>query len=766
MKTLLLIDSNALIHRCFHALPGLTSKDGEPAGSLYGLSSVLIKILKENPPDFVAAFFDRPEPTFRKQIFKEYKIHRPKAPDELISQIIEAHRLFVEFGIKTFEAAGYEADDLIGTAVEKFKNTEDLKIIILTGDLDTLQLIENERTVVETFKKGITETFIYTEKRVVERFGILPKQLSDYKGLVGDASDNIKGVTGIGPKTASSLLQKHVSLENILNHAKNHPNEKIYSRINAETESAILSKSLGTIKRDAPIDLIDLENLRYHGFPKNLSSYFEELGFKSLLARINGNKQTKNNLNLSFAAAQEKFENKDFNIFIAFKLIDPGIDNLDPIFLAKKFLKKEFNSAEEALPYLTSYAKEKISEYGLEKVFYEIESPLTDILKEMRDWGIKIDKNELKKIKLDCDDKINQLTKKIYELCAGEFNINSPKQLLKILAEKFNIKTPSTNFEKLSGLQEKNGGNKKLIEFVNLILKYRELFKLKSTYIEPLLKNESDFVHTTFMQLGAATGRITSESPNLQNIPPEIRHVFVPSKGCHLVSLDYSQIELRIMAHLSDDPEMIRAFKNNADIHAITASKVFNLPPEKITPEFRKIAKTLNFGIIYGMGWRSFSKESGLPKNESQKFIGEYFENFSKIREWQEEVLKQAKTFGYVTNLNGRKRWLFDISSFNPRLANEAERAAINMPIQGLAADIIKLAMIKIKNKLLKENLWGNGIKLLLSIHDELVFEIKDEFLEKGEQSEVIANIKNLMESAYSLKVPLKTDVKIEKSWS
>ncbi|MEK9154510.1 MAG: DNA polymerase [Patescibacteria group bacterium] len=775
MKILLIIDANALIHRCFHALPGLTTKDGQASGALYGLSSILIKIFREEPPDFITAFFDRPEPTFRKEAFKEYKIHRPKAPNELISQIIEAHELFNQFGVKTFEAPGFEADDLIGTAVEKFKDTADLKIIILTGDLDTLQLIENEKVVVKTLKKGITETITYNEASVKERFSISPDQLPDYKGLVGDQSDNILGVPGIGPKTAGSLIQKHQNLEAIIEFSKKNKEEKAYKKIFDFWEQALLSKKLAVIRRDAPLLIKNIAELKYHGLNlKTISDYFEKLGFKSLVSRINNFHEPQKNKSQKEEKTAELIidkniasQEKNFNLLIALQLIDPGLKKFSVFSLTKKFLKKDFVDSKEAIETLFDFAKAKIKEYGLEKVFFEIELPLIPILEEMNDWGIKIDLEKLEEIKEEYAEKITVLTEEIHQASGQPFNINSPKQMLDIFTEKFQTKISSTGADKLILLKTSaSKNNRKLEEFIDLILKYREVFKLQSTYIEPLLRNSSGRVHTTFLQLGAATGRMSSENPNLQTIPDEIKHVFIPSEEFRLVSFDYSQIELRIMAHLSDDPKMNQAFNQGKDIHTITASQVFHVRPENVTPQMRKIAKTLNFGVIYGMGSRAFSQTSGLSKAESQKFIREYFNDFQNIKIWQEEILKQAKSFGYVRNINGRRRWLFDIVSFNPRLASEAERAAINMPVQSLAADIIKLAMIKTKDELEKKSWWGTSVRLLLSIHDELLFEIKNDLLKNDLESEVVALIKNSMENIFPLSVPLKVETKIEKNWS
>jgi len=713
---LLLIDANSLIHRCFHALPPLTNSQNKPAGALYGLSALLLKILNEQPPDFIAAFFDRPEPTFRKKMYENYKIHRPKAPDELVSQIVDAHELFAAFGIKTFEIAGFEADDLIATAARKFQNVPNLKIIILTGDLDSLQIVKDNKIVVETLKKGISETIIYDETAVKERFGVLPQQLPDYKGLVGDPSDNIPGVPGIGPKTAAPIIQKFFTLDNFFQKADINK-EKTYQKIFHFKDQALLSRNLAIFHFDAPLE-INLSDLKYkladeksEEATKKLLAYFEKTGFKSLIKRISP---------------------------------APG--------------KKQFGTIKitnrKTLPPQQGH---RLEADASAETIQKIEKPLIPVLRQMEMWGIKVDLEKLKEMNLDVNKKIDELVKKIYRETGGEiFNINSPKQLTKILHEKFSINLKSTNAQKLETLKEKP-------EIINLILKYRELFKLKSTYIEPLaklIKNDGR-IHTTFIQFGAATGRLTSENPNLQNIPEIIRPVFVAEKNHKFAAFDYSQIELRILATLTDDPKMLEFFKRGEDIHTMTASQIFNVPPDNVVPQMRRVAKTLNFGIIYGMGVRKFSQESGLSQNEAKKFIAEYFKNFSTIKKWHQDVITQARINGFVENLNGRKRNLPGINSLNPRERSESERMAINFPIQSLAADIIKLAMVKTKEKLEEMKVWGTDVKMLLSIHDELIFEIK----ETEELNKIAEAIKKTMESVYKLKIPLKVNVKIGDTW-
>lgn len=717
MKKLLLIDANALIHRAFHAIPNLTAPDGRPSGALYGLTNVLIKIFKEEHPEYAVAFFDRPEPTFRKEAYAEYKAHRPPAPDELISQIIEAHHLFETFGVKTFETPGFEGDDLLGTAAEKFKHEKDVQVVILTGDLDALQLVEGNKVVVETLKQGITETITYDETAVEARYGISPMQLADYKGLVGDTSDNIAGVKGVGPKTATAIIQEFGSLENFFaaTHVSCGTDKKTQShkKIAEHEEIAMLSKHLATIRRDAPLDIPSIDTIAYTQFPTEaIIPYLKDLGFNSIVKRLMPSEDTPKKIPASAGMTRGGNANQ-----LSF------LDNQQT--LSKTLLD-------------------------------DVERPLVPILEEMKQWGIMVDRTRLAEKEVILNRDIDVLTKELYKEAGQVFNPNSPKQILEILKTNYQLKIKSTNIDKIEPFRA-------TVPFVDLLLKYRELFKLKSTYLEPIKRmTEEDIrIHPTFVQMKAATGRITCENPNLQNIPPSVREIFIAPTGTKLVSLDYSQIELRILASITEDPEMMRAFNSNSDIHQITASKIYNVSLAEVTPAMRKVAKTLNFGVIYGMGARAFAQQSGLSPKEAKVFIDEYFKDFSTIKQWQERILAKVREQGFVENINGRIRPLPEIVSFNKMLQSEAERMAINFPIQSVGADIIKSAMVKVKEQLSAEDLWGTDVKMLLTVHDELVFEItNDERLPK------IANeIKDILESVYTLKVPLTVNVEIGDNW-
>lgn len=727
MKTLLLIDSNALIHRSFHALPPFTAPDGSPSGALYGLAGVLIKILRDTPPDFVMAFFDRPEPTFRKEMYIEYKIQRPKAPDELISQIIEAHNLFKIFGVKTFEAAGFEADDLIGAAAKKFGKTPDLQVKILTGDMDTLQLVVDDKVVVETLKKGISETVIYNEAAVKQRYEILPGQITDYKGLVGDTSDNIPGVKGVGPKTAAALINKYGTLEDFFKEIKNNPEKisanKAETKIFENKDIAMLSKKLATINTEAPLEIKNISEVAAEKIDsEKVIGYFKKFGFHSLIKR------------LDLPAGKN--------------------DGTGP---ASKGPNKLFKpSAQQSIFESSGLSETKQAEIP-QNIVDGIEKPLTPILKEMNAWGIKISVKKLEVIKESLDGELATLTQKIQEESGKVFNINSPKQLLEILKNRFNLKITSTNYDKLIKF--------KTYAVIGSILRYRELFKLKTTYAEPLLElagqDKNHRIHPTFVQLKAATGRITCENPNLQNVPPNIRRAFIAETGYKLAAFDYSQIELRILASITGDKNMLEAFEKKLDIHKITASKIFGISEKDVTDDQRKVAKTLNFGIVYGMGPRALAQQSGLSQDDAKKFIEEYFENFPAIKKWQQQVIKGARENGSVKNLNGRIRTLPEITSFSQRFQSEAERMAVNFPIQSLAADIIKLAMIKTKEKLVEAGWWETKAKMLLTIHDELVFEIKND----SSLQEIAGIIKTTMENVYKIKVPLTVNAGVGDNW-
>ncbi|MCX7616179.1 MAG: DNA polymerase [Patescibacteria group bacterium] len=801
MKKLLLIDANSLIHRCFHALPPLTNKKGEPTGALYGVSAILLKILQTKKPDFAAALFDRPEPTLRKQKFAEYKIHRPPTPNELVLQINNAHQLFESFSIKTLELIGYEADDLIGTLSQKFKN--EAQVIILTGDLDTLQLVENQKVIVETFKKGISQTVSYNEEKVKERYdGLSPAQLVDYKALVGDPSDNIPGVSGIGPKSATEILKKYQTLEKFLEKGKK---EKVYEKIADNKKIALLSKELATINTAVPLE-IKLEDLTFAPQLSKIEEFFKENDFNSLIKRINleetpskiSSKENQFQKTL-FLKEDQKLKKKEvvfldkeslaqnpkdfldkekikvgyhlkeiikqqpiappfFDVKIALELLEIKTQTWQEA--SQKTLKEKNFSEKEFLSRIYPWLLEKINLAGLNKIFFEIEMPLIPVIAEMEKNGVLIDLKKLKEIQKKINQEVLKKEKEILKEVGEEINLNSPKQLLGYFHKK-GIKITSTAAEKL----EKIASHYPLAQ---KILDYREIFKLKTTYLDPLesLIQEDGRLHPTFLQLGAATGRLSCQNPNLQNIPQEsswaplIRSVFKAPEDFLLASFDYSQIELRVLAHLSQDKNMIEAFIKDEDIHTLTAQKIFGVKKEEVTPHQRRLAKTLNFGMIYGMGYRALAQTAKISAQEAKEFIKKYFQQFPSIKDWQAEILKYCRQNEISVNINGRFRSLPYINSPNQFLASQAEREALNMPTQSLAADILKLAMIKVFSYL-QENQLASKIKIILSIHDELIFEVKKELA----QEKYLKKIKEIMESAYSLRVPLKVRIKTGENW-
>jgi DNA polymerase-1 len=813
MKKLLLIDANSLIHRAFHALPPLTDKEGSPTGALYGLAGALIKVLGTGKPDYVAAAFDRPEPTFRKKMFGDYKAHRPKAPDELVSQLIEAHNLFNNFGIKSFEIPGYEADDIIGTLVKKIGGDKNIHTTILTGDLDTLQLVEGQRIVVDILKRGVSETALYDEGAVSKRYGLKPSQMADYKGLVGDPSDNIPGVKGVGPKTAEAWLKKYGSLDDLFE--KMPSSDPTAKKILPFKKDALFSKELATINCSAPIEA-DVEDIKFYGVKeRDIVPYLRKKGFESIIRRLgdgtgdepptqglftfkdrkrkrgeegvvfikNGDGATPSRrigeidvawnwkpLIKRMLLKREGVPPRIFDLGVAGWVLNSDEKDFSPEALADRFLERADNREEGWLmEKIFSVLETRIRTLGLENIFYEIEMPLIPVLAQMENWGIGVKRAVLEKLGKKMERELSGLTKKIHAAGGGVFNINSPKQLAEILFRKLGIRAERN---KRTGTGQRSTSEEVLTSLKNShpiiedILSYRETFKIKSTYIEPLLLalEKDGRIRTNFIQTGTTTGRLASEKPNLQNIPQEsrwsseLRRAFVAGSGFSLASFDYAQLELRLLAHMTLEGGLLRAFEANQDIHTATASRVLGIPAEKITKQERRLGKTLNFGVVYGMGPRAFSQSAGVSLSEAKNFIDSYYREFPKVREWQNKVRTEAVKRGVVENLNGRRRWFF-VDRRHPNVAGEIERAAVNMPLQSLGADILKMSMIK-SAKLLKEEGWSpNRARLILSVHDELLFEIRDDTL-----MEAIPVIKKLMEEIYPLASPLVTEVRVGKN--
>lgn len=842
MRKLILIDGNALVHRAFHALPPLTSPGGVVTNAVFGFSSILIKMIRELKPDYIAATFDLRGPTFRHEKFAEYKIHREKAPQELYNQIPLVKEVLVAFGVPIYEKEGYEADDLIGTLTAKAKNKKDLQTIIATGDLDALQLVDGKKVAVFTLRKGVSDTVVYDEDAVFARYGLKPEQLNDYRGLRGDPSDNIPGVPGVGEKTAADLIQKFGSLEKLYEFLESEKekvkrkkgntgkiSEKLAEKLLENKDKAFSSRELSIMVTDLDIDFsFDKADWRKNADLQKIEKNFRNLGFSSLLKRLpeinlgaEPNVGTsdvlrtsdvekleldpdKNNIYITnprdeaiinkilanpqaiiighdlkelfkFATNRGKhIKNKIFDTKIAAYLLNPDQKEYDfpKIYYAEfgETISEELTQKPVCLWKLRERLWEKIKSAGLIKVFEDIEMPLVPVLAEMELHGIKINTPALAKLLKSTNKKLAELETKIYKFAGGEFNINSPQQLGEILYTKLGIKgrvrktgggALSTAAPELERIREEH-------PIIDLILQYRELQKLKSTYIEPfpqLVSAKDGRLHTTYNQIGTGTGRLSSENPNLQNIPiktelgQEFRKAFIAEWGYQLVSFDYSQLELRIVAHIAKDQKMIEVFRRGEDIHTATAAEIFEVRPDKVTPEMRRQAKTLNFGIIYGMGPAGFARSAGVSTLRAREFITKYFADFADVARYMEETKEKAHKDGYVETIFGRRRQLLDIYSTMPQLQAQAERAAINHPVQGTAADLMKLAMVVIYNYI-HDNLKDDEARLLLQVHDELVFEIKTDLIQK-----LAPEFKLIMESVHQLDIPLIVDIKYGQNW-
>ena len=810
MKRFLVFDANSLVYRCFYALPPLTAPDGAPVAALYGLANILLKLWRAAKPDYAAAMFDRKEPTFRDKLYKEYKAHRPPMPDDLAPQIEAARGLFALFGVKSFDLAGFEADDLIGTLVEKFKKEKNVQFAILSGDADELQLVEGDRVVVEMFKKGVSDIAVYDAAAVKERYGVTPEQFVDYKGLVGDTSDNIPGVAGIGPKTAAELLQVYGSIEGV--YKKLSPNVKGFTKLEAKKEDAFLSKELATIRRDAPVAFGALADLVVPPLEEGaLVQEFSRLGFESIVKRLavpsvpslKENKKPELDLkNILFieaapSALSDKalvskkvkvgFDLKDglkalwrsgrdmappyADLGVGFWLLDSDLKDYRPETIGRRFFRESWSGTPEELRRAYRFLLAELEASGLRRIFEEVEMPLLRILAEMERRGIRVDRDRLRALRRELDGELAELVRTIYAAAGQAVNLNSPKQLSALLFDKLGLASKGVKKTK-SGARTTDSEALETLKgahpIVGELIRYRELFKVKSTYVEPIEKllDKNGRLHTVFVQTGTATGRLSSREPNLQNIPQEtvwarkLRESFVAEKGFSLVAFDYSQIELRVLADVTQDPLLLEAFRNGEDIHRLTASRVFKKAPGDVLPAERRLAKTLNFGIIFGMGADAFGKTAGIPREEARKLIDEYFETFKGVRGWHQEIKERARLEGVVTTKTGRRRTFSAQAAFSPRLQAEIDRMAINMPIQGYEADILKQAMLDVHAELMKRGVWDAEARLLLSIHDELLFEIADDMMKK-----IVPAIRERMERAAVLSVPLIVETKSGPSW-
>ena len=913
MNKFILIDGNAIVHRAYHAIPPMNTRDGKMVNAVYGFASMLFKVWKDLKPTHIAVSFDMAGGTFRHEKYKEYKATRVKADQELYDQIPLCHDLVRALNIPIYEKKGYEADDVIGTIVNKIiklKVENPIEVIIVTGDKDTIQLI-SENVKVFTLRKGMSDTIIYDEKKTKEVFGFEPKQMIDYKALAGDSSDNIPGVKGIGEKTALDLLVKFNSVDDIYKVIKNNK-EKVEKQIKPavlkklieDEASARMSYDLATIDCDVPDLDFKLKECESKDFDREkVIKILQEFEFTSLLKRIPGtvaedfpkeeykNKKIKNEFkfleikkveevkdlvdkiikNKQFAMRaivngkdvfssnligfalvvgnesfwvpvdifvksdfKKIFENegielirhdlkqlikileiknnikikcKIFDTMLASYLLNPGSRAHDATNVVLKFLGKELpvGSGQESLfgvdaktiaqeLYLIFQSAEKLKEELIKTndlgLLEKVEMPLEFVLAKMELNGIAIDMDMLKKSSIEVTEEIKNLTKKIYGFAEMEFNIASPTQLREVLFEKMELPTQgvkkgktgySTDAEELEKLRD-------LHPIINEIQNYRELTKLKNTYIDvlpTLVNKKTGRIHTTFNQAVTATGRLSSSEPNLQNIPIRtelgraVRKAFIAEEGNFLVSADYSQIELRIVASLAEDKRMMEIFEKDEDIHRATAAVINGVKLENVTKEMRRAAKEVNFGVLYGMGAYGLAWRAEIPQWQAKEFIAKYFEQFSGVKKYLDQTLEFTRKEGYCETLFGRRRYIPELVSGNYQLRSAAERMAINHPVQGTAADLIKMAMIDVDKKLEEKychpresgdprlvqadtRLCGSDScpRMILQVHDELVFEVKKELAD-----EVAKIVKETMEGVVKLRVPVKVETNIGKRW-
>ena len=773
-KKLVLLDVHAILHRAYHALPNFFSKKGEPTGALYGVCAMIIKIITDLKPDYIIACYDLPKPTFRHEAYAEYKQGRAKTDEELVVQIKRSRDIFDVFEIPIYEAEGFEADDILGTIVKKVKQNKNLQTIIASGDMDTLQLVDNKQVCVYTLKKGINNTILYDEKVVFDRFGFVPGLLPDYKGLRGDPSDNIIGVKGIGEKTATTLITQFGSIEKIYKALKNNQQAfldmgitpRIIQLLIDNKDEALFSKTLATIRRDAPInfeipkkiwnEMVDITKAE---------KLFEELDFRTMSARL---KNTLNNEDVQDTqkTGEEKEDEKEkineeelCRAKIALWLINSDYTNptLEDILV---FTGKQ--NFKEATPVLL----EELKKNKLTKLYYDIEIPLIPIIEAMQKRGIIVNVLYFQKLAHEYHQKLSAIEQAIWKLAGEEFNINSPKQLAETLFDKLQLSP--------KGLKKTAGGARSTREseliklqnehkIIGVILEYRELQKLLSTYIDtiPQMADSNGRVHSNLHQTGTTTGRISSSNPNMQNIPAHtemsiaIRKGFVAPEGFSFVAFDYSQIEMRVLAMFSGDKKLIDIFQKKEDIHSSVAAFMFEAHKDDVTKEMRRDAKVVNFGIIYGMGVNALRAQLGGTRAEAQEFYNNYFRKFPTIMNFFEKIKQKARDLGYTETLFGRRRYFGGLTSYIPYIRAMAERMAINAPIQGTAADIIKIAMQAADGGLQQKKL-QNDTHLILQIHDELIYEIKDEKID-----DAVKIISEAMQSIPDFSIPLEVNVSV-----
>lgn len=883
MDKLILIDGNSVIYRAFFAMPPLTNSSGLHTNAVYGFTNMMLRLIQEQKPTHLLVAFDAGKQTFRHESYQEYKGGRQKTPPELAEQFPLLRELLESFGISWFELASYEADDIIGT-LSRLGEEAGFEVLVVTGDKDMLQVVSDQVTVALT-RKGISEVEPYGPKEIEEKYGLTPLQIIDLKGLMGDTSDNIPGVPGIGEKTALKLLHQFGSVEEVLARTDELKGKMKENLVN-HADDAVMSKRLATIYREVPMDQ-SWESMTFGGIKEETAvPMLRKLEFKSLLERLNfggsegegqgteertqaspvevtivepesmkeleaalpaivglhveshgdnphqaellglvlsteerhfflqpellkskeaeavrawlGDEQALkrgydlHRADLTLFWHEIPFAGAEFDIQLAAYLLDPTENDQTLSALSAKYNLATLPSDEEVfgkgakfkVPDLEIFSahlarksaaaisivplqRAALEQNEMHKLFYELEMPLSRILADMEKQGVAVDREGLVQLGVEFEAQIAKLVSQIYEIAGTEFNLNSPKQLGEILFDKLGlpvIKKTKTGYSTDAEVLEKLAPYHDIVQY---ILEYRQLAKLQSTYVEGLLKeirSETGKVHTYFRQTIAATGRLSSQFPNLQNIPirmeegRKIRKVFVPSEeGWYILGADYSQIELRVLAHISEDKGLREAFLHDMDIHTKTAMDVFGVSADQVDANMRRSAKAVNFGIVYGISDYGLSQNLNITRKEAARFIDQYFDAFQGVRKYMDDIVRDAKRDGYVTTLLERRRYLPEINASNFNLRSFAERTAMNTPIQGTAADIIKLAMV-----LMDQALSSHGLKsrMLLQVHDELVFEVPPEELELMSKL-----VPETMEKALTLSVPLKAEVSSGMNW-
>lgn len=899
---LLLFDGNAIVHRAYHAFgatryrqatPLTVSRTGEVVSAVYGFALMLLKVLNELKPAYLAIAFDKKGPTFRHKMYDQYKANRPATPDELVSQIDRVKQLVKSFGIALYEVDDYEADDVLGTLSRQAAG-QGLETVIVTGDADTMQLVSpGVKVLYPRPGKTFSDTVLFDESAVEEKYGVCPDHITDLKALVGDTSDNIPGVPGIGEKTAVRLIRQFGSLEEIYAHLEEVTPPRASEMLQQHKDLACRSKELATIVTGVPV-AINLKNASVGNYDRQRAADFlRDLEFFSLLPKLPGgdeevpaaekaggdyilitteadleklckdlhqagtfafdtettglNPMLANPVGISLAAEAGKayyipvghvildevsqlplervmarlksiFEdaavvktahngkfdmmvmagsgvavnNLGFDTMIAAHLLGEKAIGLKNLSFSKLGIEmtpitnligtgaKQLSMSEVGIRETADYACAdadmtfRLAElFGIElekqhltKLFAEVEMPLVPVLLDMEKNGVLLDVDILKDMSQNLGEQIGVLEERIYSEAGGEFNINSPQQLGRVLFDKLQLPTGrrgkarySTEASVLQELSQE-------FPITRDILEYRQLAKIKSTYLDALpnlVNPNTGRIHTSFNQTRTATGRLSSSDPNMQNIPVrgelggQVRQAFIAPEGCRLLAGDYSQIDLRALAHLSRDENLLKAFRHDEDIHAATAAQIYGIEPAAVTPDMRRFAKTVNFGVIYGMSEYGLEQATELSREEAGKFIAAYFEKYPGVRKYFDTTLEQARQSGYVETLLGRRRFIPDINSSNRQVREAAERMAINMPVQGTSADIIKVAMINLHRQMKEKKLKS---RMLLQVHDELVFEVPD-----AEMEVMRGLVPEVMSAAVQLVIPLKVDVKEGRNW-